>query len=193
MIEVWYEFASTYSYPATARIESVAAAAGKTIAWKPFLLGPVFARQGWTDSPFNIYAAKGAYMWRDLERTCARMGLPFHRPSVFPRNGVRAARVAIAGANEPWIGAFTRAVYHANFVDDRDISNPDEIERILDGLRLPARDIVDRAESAEHKPKLREQTERAIALGIFGAPTFVVDGELFWGNDRLDEAIAWAS
>ena len=193
MIEVWYELASTYSYLATARVESVAAAAGKTVAWKPFLLGPVFARQGWTDSPFNIYPAKGAYMWRDVERSCARLGLPFRRPSVFPRNSVRAARVAIAAANEPWIGAFTRAVYHANFVDDRDISNPDEIVRILDGLGLPGRDLVEQAESAANKPKLREQTERAIALGIFGAPTFVVDGELFWGNDRLDEAIAWAS
>jgi 2-hydroxychromene-2-carboxylate isomerase len=193
MIEIWFEFASTYSYPAIARVESLAASAGKAIAWRPFLLGPVFARQGWTDSPFNLYPAKGAYMWRDLERTCARLGLPFRRPSVFPRNGLRAARVAIMGENEPWIGAFTRAVYHANFVDDRDISSPDEIVRILDGLGLAGRALVDSSESPEHKPKLREQTERAIALGIFGAPTFVVDGELFWGNDRLDEAIAWAS
>ena len=193
MIEVWYEFASTYSYLATARVESVAAEAGHTVSWRPFLLGPVFARQGWSDSPFNIYPAKGAYMWRDLERSCARLGLPFNRPSVFPRSSVRAARVAIVGMAEPWIGAFTRAIYHANFVDDRDISDPDEIERVLDGLGLPARDIVERAESAEYKPKLRDQTARAITLGIFGAPTFVVNGELFWGNDRLDEAIAWAS
>jgi 2-hydroxychromene-2-carboxylate isomerase len=185
----WYEFASTYSYPAAARIE---ASAGIAVEWRPFLLGPIFAGQGWTDSPFNLYPAKGRYMWRDLERICARDGLGFRRPSVFPRNGLLAARVALIAAEEGWCGDFTRAVYRANFAEDRDIAQPEVIGGILAALRRPAAEILARAASPEIKQRLKAQNEAAMALGIFGAPSFIVDGELFWGNDRLDEAVAWA-
>src|SRR5215467_15912476 len=88
-------FASTYSYPAAMRIERLTAAAGVAVEWRPFLLGPIFQRQGWGDSPFNLYPAKGQYMWRDLERLCAAEHLALRRPSVFPRNGLLAARVAL--------------------------------------------------------------------------------------------------
>src|SRR5947208_4300346 len=92
VLQLWFEFASTYSYPAVQRIEALAAGLGVGVEWKPFLLGPVFKSQGWNDSPFNLYPAKGRYMWRDLERLCAKYGLPFHRPSVFPRPSLLAAR-----------------------------------------------------------------------------------------------------
>src|SRR5689334_16696050 len=95
-VEVWFEFASTYSYPALMRVENRAAEAGVALAYRPFLLGPIFASQGWNDSPFNIYEAKGRYMWRDLARICAREQLPFQKPSVFPRNGLLAARIAFS-------------------------------------------------------------------------------------------------
>ncbi len=95
-LEFWFEFASTYSYPAAERVVAAAVEAGAVLRWMPFLLGPIFAAQGWKDSPFNLYPAKGAYMWRDLERLCAAQGLPFQRPSVFPRGGLLAARVATA-------------------------------------------------------------------------------------------------
>ena len=188
----WYEFASTYSYPAAARIEACAAGAGIAVDWRPFLLGPIFAGQGWTDSPFNLYPAKGRYMWRDLERICARDGLGFRRPTVFPRNSLLAARVALIAAEEGWGGEFTRAVYRANFAEDRDIAEPEVIGGILAALRQPAAGILVRAASPEIKQRLKAQNEAAVALGIFGAPSFVVAGELFWGNDRLDEAVAWA-
>jgi hypothetical protein len=90
----WFEFASTYSYPAAMRIEALAAERGVDVRWRAFLLGPIFRAQGWNDSPFNLYPAKGRYMWRDLERICSAQGIPFNRPSVFPRNGLLAARVA---------------------------------------------------------------------------------------------------
>ena len=89
-MQFWFEFASTYSYPAAMRIAHKAARRGVAIEWKPFLLGPIFAAQGWDDSPFNLYPAKGRYMWRDLERICEAQGLPFHRPSQFPRSGLLA-------------------------------------------------------------------------------------------------------
>jgi 2-hydroxychromene-2-carboxylate isomerase len=187
----WYEFASTYSYPAAARIEARAAAAGVAVEWRPFLLGPIFARQGWSGSPFNIYPAKGRYMWRDLERICAREELGFRRPSGFPRNSLLAARVALIAAGDGWCGDFTRAVYRANFAEDRDIAAPEVIGGILEALERPASTILARAGSPEVKQRLKAQNEEAAALGIFGAPSFIAADELFWGNDRMDEAIAW--
>lgn len=188
----WYEFASTYSYPAAARIERLAGAAGVAVEWRPFLLGPIMARQGWQDSPFNLFPAKGRYMWRDLERICARERLPFTRPSVFPRSGLLAARLALIAAEEGWAGAFSRAVYHANFAEDRDIASPDILGAILAALGKPAAALLERAQSPGIKQRLRDQTEAAAARGIFGAPSIIVGDELFWGNDRLEQAIEWA-
>jgi 2-hydroxychromene-2-carboxylate isomerase len=188
----WFEFASTYSYLAVCRIERVAANAGVEVSWKPFLLGPIFQAQGWNDSPFNVYPAKGRYMWRDLERLCARHGVPFRRPSQFPRNGLLAARVALLGSSAPWCGDFTRRVFHANFAEDQDISSAETVGGILESLGLGAAEIIGAATAHENKIRLRQQTEEATRLGIFGAPTFTVGTELFWGNDRLDDAVAWA-
>ena len=129
--EFWFEFASTYSYLSVMRIERAAQAAGVDVAWKPFLLGPVFLALGWNDSPFNIYPPKGRYMWRDLERLAEKEGLPFRRPSRFPRNGLLAARVALVGVEEGWVAAFARAVMTANFAEDREIGEEAVIVEIL--------------------------------------------------------------
>jgi 2-hydroxychromene-2-carboxylate isomerase len=192
VVEFWFEFASTYSYPAAMRLEAAAAARGVEIDWRPFLLGPIFAAQGWGDSPFNLYPAKGRYMWRDLERLCARQGLPLRRPSRFPRNGLLAARVALAGAGEPWMPAFVRAVYQANFAEDRNITERGVVAEVLDRIGLPAAVWISRAESELAKEGLRAQTEEAQRRGIFGAPSFCVGEELFWGGDRLEDALDWA-
>ncbi|HQA11011.1 2-hydroxychromene-2-carboxylate isomerase [Zoogloea sp.] len=191
-LDFWFEFASSYSYLAVMRIEPLARAAGVTVKWRPFLLGPVFLSLGWNDSPFNIYPPKGRYMWRDLARLAARYGLPFKVPSRFPRNGLLAARVALAGADEAWIGDFARAAMRANFAEDRDIADPAVIRAILADLGLPADALLEQAASADTKLALRSQTERACELGLFGAPSFITpDGELFWGNDRLEDALDW--
>jgi 2-hydroxychromene-2-carboxylate isomerase len=191
-VEFWFEFASTYSYLAAVRIEQVAAAAGVTVRWKPFLLGPIFKAQGWNDSPFNLYPVKGRYMWRDLERTTAREGVPFRKPSVFPRNGLLAARIACLGAEAAWGPEFVRRVFTANFAEDRDIAAPEILTSILDCLGLDGAVLIGRAVSPEAKEALRNQTDRAMEIGIFGAPTFVVRGELYWGNDRLESALGHA-
>src|SRR5437016_4317397 len=109
-MEFWFEFASTYSYLAASRVEKLANAAGVTIVWRPFLLGPVFKAQGWNDSPFNVYPVKGRYMWRDLERICTKLGLGLQRPSQFPRNGLTGARVAQIARGEGRVADFTRTV-----------------------------------------------------------------------------------
>jgi 2-hydroxychromene-2-carboxylate isomerase len=191
-LEFWFEFASTYSYPAAMRIEAAAAAAGVRVVWRPFLLGPIFGAQGWRDSPFNIYPAKGRYMWRDLERTCDRLGLAFGRPTQFPRNGLLAARVATAADAAAWLPEFVRRVYRANFADDRDIGQPDTIAGVLASLGLPSEEWLARAAADATKARLRASTDEATAAGIFGAPSMRTGDELFWGNDRIDEAIEWA-
>jgi len=191
-VELWFEFASTYSYPAVMRAEEAARAAGASLAWRAFLLGPIFRAQGWNDSPFNLYPVKGRYMWRDLERICEELKLPFRRPSVFPRNGLVAARVACWHADAPWLPGFVRGVYRANFAEDRDIASRDVVGDVLAEAGADPRAALAAAEAPRAKERLRAQTERATALGIFGAPSFVVGEELFWGNDRLEQALAFA-
>jgi 2-hydroxychromene-2-carboxylate isomerase len=192
VLEFWYEFASTYSYPAAMRVERLAGAAGLTVNWRPFLLAPIFGSQGWTDSPFNIYPVKGRYMWRDLERICAREGLPLTLPPVrFPQNGLKAARLALVG--EGWTPAFTRAVYTANFGEQKDISDDAVLTDILMKLGIDADRAMAAANTPENKARLKAQTDEAMKREIFGAPSFLVGDELFWGNDRLEEAIAFAA
>jgi 2-hydroxychromene-2-carboxylate isomerase len=190
-LEFWFEFASSYSYPASMRVEDTARAAGVSLVWKPFLLGPIFGAQGWNDSPFNIYLAKGRYMWRDLERICAKLGVPLRRPSRFPRNGLLAARVALVAADAPWGAEFVRAAYRANFADDRDIADVAVVRELLAQVGADAAAVLAAAQAPDNKDRLRRQTEEAVAHGIFGAPTFVSRGELFWGNDRLEDALGW--
>ena len=169
-VQFWFEFASTYSYPAAMRIAQAAEARGITIEWRPFLLGPIFAAQGWNDSPFNIYPAKGRYMWRDLERLCAKHSLPLRRPSRFPRSGLLAARIACAAEKAAWLPEFVRAIYRANFADDREISDRGVIAEVLEALHQPAAALLERAESEETKAKLRARTEEAQQSRYFRGP-----------------------
>jgi 2-hydroxychromene-2-carboxylate isomerase len=192
-LEFWYEFASTYSYPAAMRIERLAREAQIDVRWRPFLLGPIFKALGWNDSPFNIYAAKGRYMWRDLERICAVEGLPLKLPPArFPQNGLKAARLALAGTSEGWTPAFTRAVFLANYAEQKDISDDGTLAAILASLSVDVGRAVEAANAPANKEALKEQTEEAMARGLFGAPSFTVGDELFWGNDRLETALEWA-
>ena len=182
-LQFWFEPASTYSYVAAMRIEEECVRAGVTLEWKPFLLGPIFAaQQGIKVSPFNVNPVRGRYMWRDLERLCAKYGLPWRKPSVFPRNTVLAARVCCAAPT----GEVVRAIYRANFAEDLDIANAVVLARIV------GPEPVGRALSPAVKAQLRANTDEAVRLGIFGAPNFLVGGELFFGQDRLEDALAWA-
>ncbi len=192
-IDFWYEFASTYSYPAAMRVQKVADAAGVEVRFRPFLLGPIFGSQGWTDSPFNIYPVKGRYMWRDMERICGAEGLTLKQPLRFPQNGLKAARLALVGETQGWIGDFTRAVYTANFAEQRDIADDATLALVLSKLGVNPEAVVKAANMPENKERLKTQTEEAIARGLFGAPSFTVGDELFWGNDRLEQAVAWAA
>ena len=191
-VQFWFEFGSTYSYVAAMRIDREAASAGVPVEWKPFLLGPLFKRQGMNDSPFNLFQAKGRYMWRDIERLCRKYDLRLNRPSRFPSHSLLAARVACLSEKEPWMPEFARSVFAANFVKDRDISDPVVIREILDSMGRDGAKTIEEATTTANKERLREQTETAWELGIFGAPSFIVNGELFWGQDRLEQALDWS-
>lgn len=194
VLEFWYDFASTYSYLSAMRVEQVAAAVDVRIVWRPFLLGPIFASQGWTTSPFNILPGKGRYMWRDMEREAVRLNLPFYRSAVFPQNSLLAARLALSGVEPGWVADFTRRVFTEEFGNGRDIADRDMMAGILGDLGLDADIVLADAESDHGKRRLYRVGEEAQARGIFGAPAFVAeDGELFWGNDRLERALEWAS
>jgi 2-hydroxychromene-2-carboxylate isomerase len=194
VVDFWFEFASTYSYPACMRADAVADRAGVSLRYRPFLLGPIFKAQGWDTSPFNIYEAKGRYMWRDLERLCADLAIPFCRPDPFPQNSLLPARIAMAGEGEAWHPAFCRGVFRAQFGEGRRIDDEAVLADILETVGARFRTVIEHAGSAQVKLRLRTETEHAIASGIFGAPSFVTaDGELFWGNDRLEPALAWAN
>src|SRR6185295_16646838 len=191
-VQFWFEFASTYSYPAAMRIEDRATAAGLAVEWRPFLLGPIFKAQGWNDSPFNVYPVKGRYMWRDMARLCDGYGLSLKHPTQFPRNGLLAARVTLAGGDAGWVPGFVKRVYRANFAEDRDIADAAVLGELLRDVGADPTAVLSEAGSDPVKAKLRANTEEAVRLGIFGAPSFVANGELFWGNDRLADALVWA-
>ena len=191
-LEIWFDFASTYSYLTVSRAEAVLSEAGLPFEWKPFLLGPIFRERGMQTSPFVLDEAKGEHMWRDLERRAMRRGLAFTRPSIFPMHSLLAARIMTAARDEPWSGTFARGVFAAQFARGEDISDQQVLSTVLNQCGAVPVEWLARAQRDSVKRELRSQTETAQAKGVFGAPSFTVGDELFWGDDRLEDAIAWA-
>jgi 2-hydroxychromene-2-carboxylate isomerase len=192
-LEFWFDFGSNYSYLSAMRIEALAREKKVQVIWKPFLLGVVFRALGWETSPFVLQKIKGDYTWRDMARQCDKDGLPWRQPATFPRAALLPMRVALIGADQGWIAPFARSMMTMNFAEDRDIDNVEAVSEVLAELGLDAPAIVALALTPDNKLRLRRQTQQAQALNLFGAPSFISDGELFWGNDRLDDALAHAA
>ncbi|MEP3231563.1 MAG: 2-hydroxychromene-2-carboxylate isomerase [Hyphomicrobiales bacterium] len=189
-IEFWFDFASTYSYLTAMRIEELATDFDVDVCWKPFLLGPIFAKQGWANSPFNIYPAKGRYMVQDMQRLCNDRGLPFKMPPSFPARSITANRLGLVALDQPWGVEFAKAVFKTQFGEGRDIGDDDVLRSLLTDLGQDADSMFEKALFSENKERLKQQTAEAELKGIFGAPAFVIEGdELFWGDDRLINAI----
>ena len=191
IIEFWFDFGSNYSYLSMMRIRRAAAAANLRVELKPFMLGPIFKSLGWETSPFVLQTLKGDYVWHDMRRQCVKYGLRWQRPSVFPRNALLAARIALQGEGTCWLEDFCEQVMLANFADDRDVGDEAVLAGILAGLGADSAEIIAAAKTDACKAALRARTADAQARGIFGAPMFFVGDEMFWGNDRLKDAIAY--
>ena len=193
VLDFWYEFASPYSFLSALRIDDAAAQAGVVIRWRPFLLGPIFAAQGLTNSPFVLNPSNGRSLWRDTGRRARRQGVTMVKPQNFPQNSLTAARIALAGRDEGWTPAFSRALFRAQFCEGRTIAEEAVLVAALKEAGAEPGSAIATARSEEIKGRLKAEIEYAKSIGIFGAPFFVTeDSELFWGDDRLEEALDWA-
>lgn len=190
-LRFFYDFSSSYSYLSVMRIEELAAAAGVPVEWQPFLLGPIFADAGLEGTPNLSSEAKGGFMWRDIGRRAAHRGLPFVQPTPFPQRSVAAGRAALA-LREAERPAFTRAVFTCQFGEGRDIAQPETLAQAARAARLDPEMVVAGTQDAAAKAALFKGVEDAKSAGVFGAPTFVTsDGERFWGDAQLADALAW--
>lgn len=190
-LEFFFDYASTYSYLAHREIESLAARLRAEIVFKPMVLGFVFKATG--NSMPAAVPAKAAYMVHDVRRWVRHYGLPFHMPSVFPVNTIRALRTAVAALEEGTFGSYHHAVMKAYWANDQDIGDGEVLASVVTAAGLEGPRLVARADEPAVKQRLKANTDEAIQRGVFGAPTFFVDGEMFWGNDRLrfvEEALA---
>lgn len=192
-LEFWFDFASPYARISAARIERLAVPHGIALGWRPFLIGPLLAKRPGNASPYqNAAPAQARYRRRDVERLCADEGLTLKWPSTYPRGSLLATRIAVIGARQGWIAPFARAVFEANFAADRDIGSSEVIGDLLRNQGLPAAALIAEAGTDPVKDELKAAVAEAEARGLFGTPSFLVGNELFWGNDRLEQAIAWA-
>ena len=193
-VTFWFEFASTYSYLSAMRIEEMARKADVDLIWKPFLLGPIFKAQNWDTSPFNLYPAKGRYMVRDIERIAQARGLVFRLPSLSLRmdclRRVLRSRVLRRGGDPTSSGPFSAWSLRSN----RTLLSDRHSRRRLRLPVLPKTKPSSEPSRRKSRAKLRSNTEEAQAQGIFGAPSFTTEnGELFWGDDRLEDALLWST
>lgn len=188
----WFEFSSPYSCLTARRIRTAADRAGVAVRWRAFLLGPIFAEAGYEGSPNLMVEAKARHMWRDVARRAHLRSEPFVRPATFPQKSVAAARatLALAEADRP---AFVVAAFECVFGEGRDIADPVVMADAARAAGLDVDRVLAGASDPSAKAALFAAVDEAKALRIFGAPTFVCDdGELFWGDDRLDDALEWA-
>ncbi|UQA61728.1 2-hydroxychromene-2-carboxylate isomerase [Polyangium aurulentum] len=193
-VDFHYDFVCPYAYLAHVQIEAVCARAGAQLAWKPFLLGGVFRAVGAPDAPV-MSPQKARLNALDMMRWADHLGVPLRMPEGHPRRTVLALRAAIASGD---LVRASKALFSAYWAEGRDVSQPEVVREALDGAGLEGEAIVRRAEDADVKSELFRLTDEAVAAGVFGAPAFVVhapgvEGELFWGQDRLvlvEEALA---
>ncbi len=193
-ISFWYEFASPYAYFSMMRIGDLCKVKGIDVIYQPFLLGPIFKQQGWNTSPFLIYETKGKNFFRDIEREAEFYGLPpITILQEFPQSGLLATRLTLIGLQKGWGVEFSKAVYKRQFQQGLPIGGEQDLSEVLQTMNVgPVEDLLAQACSDEIKAQVWAISEQAQAIGIFGAPSFVVGDELFWGNDRLERAIECA-
>jgi 2-hydroxychromene-2-carboxylate isomerase len=189
-IDFWFTMGSTYSYLSVMRLKDVERAHGVAFRWRPFHL--LIILQEMKHVPFADKPAKMHYMWRDLERRAAMHGIAAALPAPYPaKASVTANLVALAGMREGWGADFVRAAYRRWMQEGEETGDEPNLSSSLRDIGQDPGRVLKLANSRETDDLLRAETETAKQLGIFGSPTFVVGRELFWGDDRLEDAISW--
>jgi 2-hydroxychromene-2-carboxylate isomerase len=190
-MDFFFFIGSVYTYLAVMRIEEEAARAGVVVNWRPFSVRDIMIEQN--NLPRN-QPAKMAYMWRDSERRARRHGVPYKGRPPYPIDPEqRANRVATLAKTQGWCEDFSRAAFRAWFLDGVTVGGPGTLEPIIAALGHDPQHVLARADDAEIRILYAAETDVARRSGGFGSPTFIVGGEMFWGDDRLEEAIAWAN
>jgi 2-hydroxychromene-2-carboxylate isomerase len=191
-IKFYFDFSSPYGYLMSEKIDALAAQHDRKVQWRPILLGVVFQATG--SAPLTLQnPAKAAYSLVDFERSARFMGVPYNPPSRFPLPTQNAARTYywLHGQDCALARQFAHAVYRAYFVDDRDISAPETVLEIAAGLGVDRDGLEGALQSPEIKARLRNECDEALAVGVFGSPHVIVDGEPFFGADRLPQIAEW--
>jgi 2-hydroxychromene-2-carboxylate isomerase len=187
VIDFYFDFSSPYGYLASTRIDELAARHGRSVAWHPFLLGAAFKLTGQralTEQPM-----RGPYHERDFARSARLLGVPFRLPAKFPFFALAASRAFYWLDAGDRAKALAKAVYHAAFAEGRDVTPASTVAEIARPLGIGG--LEQGVDQPETKVHLREATDAAIARGVFGSPFFIVDGEPFWGHDRLAQVDHW--
>jgi 2-hydroxychromene-2-carboxylate isomerase len=180
-VEFFFDLSSPYSYMAATQMKALGERTGATVAWRPMVLGAVFKTVG-NDMPARV-PNKARWMMQDLSRWAEHYGVPFQMSSHFPLNTIKAMRLILV--DEAKAAAVASAGFAGMWAEDRDITSDAELRRIAELGGLDAAAALTAIETPAVKERLRANTDEAVARGAFGAPTFVVGDELFWGNDRL--------
>lgn len=190
-IRFWFFIGSTYTYLSVSRIEEVARRYDRRVEWCPFSVRSIMLEQN--NIPFRNKPVKTAYMQRDIERRARRHRIPFGTFPPYPVDQEElATRVALLGVEEGWCAAFAKAIYRGWFLQHELPVDRPVLERVLSEIGVDAADALQQADSPQQRERYNAQTERAKQLGIFGSPTFEVAGEIFWGDDRMEEAMEWS-
>jgi 2-hydroxychromene-2-carboxylate isomerase len=190
-LDFYFDYSSPYGYIAAMKIDDLAAKYGRTVIWKPVLLGAVFKVTG--GKPLPMLPLKGDYALRDIPRSARFHGVPYKHPSKFPIAGQAPSR-AFYWLNErdPALARkLARTLYEAYFVSDLDISSPDVTADVAATLGLKRDEVLAALGNEAVKERLKNEVETAIARGVFGSPYFVIDGEAFWGVDRFEQIERW--
>ena len=190
-IDFYFDFSSPYGYFASTRIDELGAKHGRAVTWRPILLGAAFKITG--GQPLPTIPLKGTYSAHDMARTARMLGVPFKMPSKFPVAGTAASRAFYwVGDKDPALAKkLARALYHAYFAEDRDISNPEVTANVAARLGMDKERLAQALNDPAVKERLRTEVDAAIERGVFGSPYIVVDGEPFWGADRLEQVERW--
>jgi 2-hydroxychromene-2-carboxylate isomerase len=190
-LDFYFDFSSPYSYFAAEKIDDLAGRFGRKVNWHPLLLGVVFQRLG--TLPLVHQPGQGVYAPHDMARSARYLGIPFSMPSRFPLPTQAAARAFywLDGCDVGLAKRFAHVVFRAYYVDDCDISLPETVIEMAVGCGVDRGELVAALATQVLKERLKQETEAAIARGIFGAPWVIVDGESFWGADRLPQIERW--